>query len=82
MLFYTEDLVDELNALLRYDLGTTQQGVKVHKDADPAVIAATMRLHDKGLVTHKDGGYLTDLGREVAEHAQMALTILTTPVMV
>jgi uncharacterized protein (TIGR02647 family) len=81
-MFYTEDLVDELNALLRYDLDTTQQGVKVHKNADPAVIAATARLHDKGLITQKDGGYLTDLGREVAEHAQMALTILTTPVMV
>ncbi|MDR3390394.1 MAG: TIGR02647 family protein [Sulfuriferula sp.] len=81
-MFYTEDLVDELNALLRYDLDTTQQGVKVHKNADPAVIAATARLHDKGLITQKDGGYLTDLGREVAEHAQMALTILTSPVMV
>ncbi|ARU30864.1 TIGR02647 family protein [Sulfuriferula sp. AH1] len=67
-MFYTQDLVDEMNALVRYDLGTTQQGVKVHKTADPAVIAATVRLFDKGLVTQVDGGYLTDLGREVAEH--------------
>jgi hypothetical protein len=29
-----------------------------------------------------DGGYLTDLGREVAEHAAMALTILTSVVAV
>ena len=79
-MFYTQDLVDELNALLRYDLGTTLQGVKVHSNADPVVIAATTRLHAKGLVTHEDGGYLTDLGREVAEHAQMALTILTSVV--
>lgn len=81
-MFYTQDLVDELNALLRYDLVTSQQGVKVHKTADPAVIAATQRLHDKGLLTQVDGGYLTDLGREVAEHAQMALTILTSVVEV
>lgn len=79
-MFYTQDLVDEMNALVRYDLGTTQQGVKVHKTADPAVIAATRRLYDKGLVTQTDGGYLTELGREVAEHAQLALTILTSVV--
>lgn len=79
-MFYTQDLVDEMNALVRYDLGTTQQGVKVHKTADPAVIAATRRLYDKGLVTQADGGYLTELGREVAEHAQLALTILTSVV--
>ncbi|MEN8801281.1 MAG: TIGR02647 family protein [Thiogranum sp.] len=36
------------------------------------------RLHGKGLVTERDGGYLTDLGREAAEHAQAALTILTS----
>ncbi len=79
-MFYTQDLVDEMNALVRYDLGTTQQGVKVHKNADPSVIAATRRLYEKGLVTQMDGGYLTDLGREVAEHAQLALTILTSVV--
>ena len=79
-MFYTQDLVDEMNALVRYDLGTTQQGVKVHKTADPAVIAATRRLYDKGLVTQADGGYLTELGREVAEHAQLDLTILTSVV--
>lgn len=81
-MLYSQDLVDELNALVRYDLGTTQQGVKVHKNADSSVIAATRRLHDKGLVTQEDGGYLTDLGREVAEHAQMALMILTSVVEV
>jgi len=38
---YTTDLVDELNTLIRFDLTTTQQGFKVHKNAEPAVIAAT-----------------------------------------
>ncbi|MBI5923648.1 MAG: TIGR02647 family protein [Betaproteobacteria bacterium] len=75
---YSPDLVDELNTLLRFDLATNQQGVKVHKTADAAVIAATQRLHDKGLLSQADGGYLTSLGREAAEHAQAALTILTS----
>ena len=74
---YTPDLVNELNTLIRFDLATNQQGVKVHKTADAAVIAATRRLHDKGLLTLADGGYLTSLGREAAEHAQAALSILT-----
>lgn len=75
---YTQDLVHELNTLIRFDLATSQQGIKVHKTADPDVIAATSRLHAKGLLTLADGGYLTGLGREAAEHAQAALTILTS----
>ena len=75
---YTPDLVHELNTLIRFDLATNQQGVKVHKTADAAVIAATQRLHGKGLLTLPDGGYLTSLGREAAEHAHAALSILTS----
>lgn len=75
---YTPDLVDELNTLSRFDLATSQQGIKVHKTADPAVIAAVRRLHAKGLLTQVDGGYLTGLGRDAAEHAQAVLTILAS----
>lgn len=75
---FTSDLIDELNTLIRYDLSCNLQGVKVHKTADAAVIAATKRLHDKGLLTQVDGGYLTSLGRTAAEHAQAALALLTT----
>ena len=75
---YTPDLVDELNTLIRFDLETSQQGIKVHKNADPDVIDATRRLHEKGLLTLADGGYLTGLGRDAAEHAQALLTILTS----
>ena len=73
---YTPDLVDELNTLLRFDLASTEQGIKVHKTADARSIAATQRLYDKGLLTQVDGGYLTSLGRNAAEHAQAALTLL------
>lgn len=74
---YTPDLVDELNTLIRFDLSCNQHGVKVHKTADAAVIAATSRLYGKGLLTQVDGGYLTSLGRNAAEHAQAALALLT-----
>lgn len=74
---YTSDLVDELNTLIRFDLACNQNGVKVHKTADAAVIAATSRLYAKGLLTQVDGGYLTSLGRNAAEHAQAALALLT-----
>ena len=73
---YTKDLVDEINILVRYNLNTTQEGIKVHKTAAPEIIAATKRLYDKGLVTHEDGGYLTSLGREAAEQAQTVLNLI------
>ncbi|MCX7097183.1 MAG: TIGR02647 family protein [Methylococcales bacterium] len=73
---YTQDIVDELNILVRYNLSTTQEGIKVHKTAAPENIAATKRLYIKGLVTQEDGGYLTSLGHEAAEQAQTVLNLL------
>jgi uncharacterized protein (TIGR02647 family) len=75
---YTQNIVDELNILVRYNLSTTQEGIKVHKTAAPETIAATRRLFEKGLVTQEDGGYLTNLGLETAIKAQAVLDILTT----
>ena len=74
---YTPEIVDELNILVRYNLSTTNEGIKVHKsEAAPAIVAATKRLFDKGLVTQEDGGYLTSLGHEAAEQAQSLLSLL------
>ena len=73
---YTQDLVDEINILVRYNLSTTQEGIKVHKTAAPEIIAATKRLYKKGLVTQEDGGYLTNLGHEAAVQAQTVLNLL------
>jgi len=75
---YTPELLEELNILQRFDLVTSQQGIKIHHDAPPAIIAAAQRLHAKGLITLADGGYLTSLGRDAAEHVQALLSILTT----
>lgn len=73
---YTPELVHELNTLLRFNPETIQQGIKVRKDADPALISAAERLYAKGLITLRDGGFLTEPGREAAEHAQAILAIL------
>ncbi len=75
---FTPELIEEFNILARYNLSTTQEGIKVHKSADPAMLDTIKRMYDKGLLTQSDGGYLTDLGREAAEHAQIALTILAS----
>lgn len=77
---FTTELIQELNALLRFDPTSDQQGLKVHKTADAEVIAAVKRLHAKGLVTQADGGYLTPLGREAAGHAQALSGFLTAGV--
>ena len=74
----TPDLVEELKALIHFNLSNVQSGVKVHKSADPVVIGAFQRLYEKGLVTQADGGYLTPLGVEAAEHAENLLIILTS----
>ncbi|MEM7360457.1 MAG: TIGR02647 family protein [Pseudomonadota bacterium] len=73
---YTAEIVAELRLLTHYNLDTSQEGIKVHSSADPEMIAAAQRLYDKGLVSQADGGYLTNLGRTAAEHAQNALRIL------
>lgn len=74
---YTPDLVAELEILALYNLDNVQEGIKVHNTATPKAQAAITRLHQKGLVTQADGGYLTSLGLDAAEHAQALLTILT-----
>lgn len=74
----TEELAEEIKLLSLFNLATTQEGIKVHADAGPEAIAAARRLFEKGIISQSDGGYLTDLGIEVAEHAQRMLTILTS----
>lgn len=75
---YTQEQIAEIDILIRYNLQSSQQGIKVHSSANREQIAAVERLYDKGLVTQKDGGYLTDLGRKAAEHAQ-ALILMLAP---
>lgn len=75
---YSPENIAELEVLMQFDLSTIQTGIKIHKQADPALIAAAQRLYDNHFITQDDGGYLTSLGREAAEHAQ-ALFMLLNP---
>lgn len=74
---YKQELIDEINMLVLFDVSNAQEGLKVHSSANDNSISATKRLFDKGLISQKDGGYLTDLGVEAAEHAQSLLSILS-----
>jgi len=69
-------LTDEINLLGQFNLKNEQDGIKVHHHAAAELIEAAERLHEKGLITQKDGGYLTDLGRKAAEHREALATIL------
>ncbi|MGB8713906.1 MAG: TIGR02647 family protein [Onishia taeanensis] len=75
---FSPELFEEMKILGLFNLTTTQEGIKVHSNATPEAISAARRLYDKGLITQDDGGYLTSLGHEAAQHAQDLLTILVT----
>lgn len=76
---FSSDHIDELNLLAMFGLSSAQEGIKVHQhSAAPEMVTAAERLHQKGLITQKDGGYLTSLGSETAEHAQRVLSVLSS----
>jgi uncharacterized protein (TIGR02647 family) len=78
---YSPENLAELDLLMLYDLSNLQTGLKIHGNASPEAIAAAQRLFDKGFITQKDGGYLTDLGIEAAEHAHALFSLLTTTIV-
>ncbi len=73
-----QPLIDELEVLLQFPLDSTQAGIKIHHTAKDSLVNAAQNLFEKGLITQHDGGYLTDLGYEAAEHLQHALRIMTS----
>lgn len=72
------EFLEEVELLNLFDLHSTQEGLKIHHDAVPARVAAARRLFEKHIVTLEDGGFLTPLGVEAAEHAQALVTMLRT----
>jgi len=75
---YSPENIAELNLLMLYNLSTSQEGIKIHKTAEPTMISAAQRLFDKGFITLPDGGYLTARGNEAAEHAQSLFTMINS----
>jgi uncharacterized protein (TIGR02647 family) len=76
-MIFTSDMVAELNLILKFPNRSLMQGLKIHHNAEPVIVAAAKRLFDKGIVTLPDGGYLTDLGHDLFEHAQVVKMALT-----
>jgi uncharacterized protein (TIGR02647 family) len=76
---FTPELIAELEVLALFNLDSHQEGIKIHKTASPALIAAAQRLHDKQLTDQPDGGYLTSLGHDAAQSVQLLLNVLKSP---
>ncbi|SFC00213.1 TIGR02647 family protein [Pseudoalteromonas denitrificans] len=74
---FNQHMREELDLILKFPLESMMQGLKVHQDADPVLVAAANRLFEKGIIDQKDGGYLTDLGLDLAEHAQTLQSALS-----
>lgn len=77
---FNQDMVEELNLLLKFPQESLMQGLKIHHDAQQAVVHAAERLFAKGMITQPDGGYLTDLGIDVADHARHIEVVLKSKV--
>ena len=75
---FNAQMLDQLNLLLMFPTDSLMQGLKIHQDADPSVIEAAKSLYDLGVISLPDGGYLTDLGLDLIEHAQILKSALTT----
>ena len=76
-MLYTSENHAELDVLMLYKSSTALEGIKIHKKAEPSLIAAAKRLFDAGFITRADGGYLTTpIGSEAAEHAHLLYDML------
>jgi uncharacterized protein (TIGR02647 family) len=72
----SQEFLEEVELLNLFDLHSSLEGLKIHHEAAPGRIEAGKRLYGKNIVTLEDGGFLTPLGVEAAEHAQALVTML------
>ncbi|MCU7834501.1 MAG: TIGR02647 family protein [gamma proteobacterium symbiont of Taylorina sp.] len=70
---YPDKLFEEIKLLAKFPEESHIEGLKIHNNAAPEMIGAAKSLFNKGLTTQTDGGYLTDSGREMAEHLHTVL---------
>lgn len=77
---FSVDHIAELNLLGQFPSTSTQEGLKVHAhSAAPETLRAAENLYSKGLISQRDGGYLTPLGAEAVELTQKLQSILGNP---
>ena len=67
-MLFNQTMIDEFTLLAKFPRESKMQGIKLHSDAEPALLSAAQRLFDKGIIDSPDGGYLTDLGLDLIEH--------------
>lgn len=75
---FTPQNLAELKVLMLFSSPTGLEGIKIHTSAAPELIAAARHLHAEGFTTQVDGGYLTQLGIETAEHAHSLFYLLNS----
>ena len=67
-MLFNQTMIDEFTLLAKFPRESKMQGIKLHSDAEPALLSSAQRLFDKGVIDSPDGGYLTDLGLDLIEH--------------
>jgi uncharacterized protein (TIGR02647 family) len=77
---YSPQNIAELDVLMLFSSLSGLEGVKIHKTAEASMIVAAQHLYQGGFITQVDGGYLTPLGVQAAEHAHSLFTMLTAGV--
>jgi uncharacterized protein (TIGR02647 family) len=75
---YTPENIAALDLLMLFNSLSGLEGLKIHKTAESAMIGAAQRLFDGGFITQVDGGYLTPLGIQAAEHAHALYALLNS----
>lgn len=73
---YSDTFLEEIKLLAKFPEKSQLEGLKIHKEAAPSMIKAAQSLFDKGMTSQHDGGYLTDMGLETAEHLHHVLNAL------
>lgn len=72
----SNDFVNELRILACFDPANMSQGIKLRSDMPEELCLAAERMHQQGLISATDGGYLTPFGMTMLEHLQHLLVAL------
>ena len=75
-MLFNQTMIDEFTLLAKFPRESKMQGIKLHSDAEPALLSAAQRLFDKDVIDSPDGGYLTDLGLELIDHVTVVHSAL------
>ncbi|MFX2597868.1 TIGR02647 family protein, partial [Enterobacter roggenkampii] len=65
-----------LKVLACFDPANLSVGIKLRSDMSDTLCQAAGRLHQQGLISAEDGGYLTPFGMTMVEHLQHLLVAL------